>query len=410
MLLTRRSVTLGTVAGAAVAALAPDALAVPALGARCSSSDDPQVVLDWERITFRTVYTDTPTPVPVGVPVLGFVSLSMHRAATRSAHVGASSEAAAAATAAHDVLVHYYPGQAAALDAALANNLSGIRPAKRAKGARIGGRTAAELIASRAGDHYLDPAFHYSKTPGPGVWQPNPGTTDMLAPWLGSLRPLILSSPVPVPGPYALMSSAYATDYDEVRRLGSTSSAERTPEQTATAVFYNSNSATAVSDALVRFLEGSPLDFLTTARLFAMVHGAMTDSVIRCWGLKRDVGFWRPSQAIAGADADGNGATMPEAGWQPLVPNPPYSDYVSGHGSLTGPAVEVIRRVLGEHTRLEIRSVNSPTPRVYDHLSELELEAFHARIWSGLHFRKAMVDAYEMAHRTAQRVMRAFGD
>jgi len=206
------------------------------------------------------------------------------------------------------------------------------------------------------------------------------------------------------------MSSAYATDYDEVRRLGSTSSAERTPEQTATAVFYNSNSATAVSDALVRFLEGSPLDFLTTARLFAMVHGAMTDSVIRCWGLKRDVGYWRPSQAIAGADADGNGATMPEAGWQPLVPNPPYSDYVSGHGSLTGPAVEVIRRVLGEHTRLEIRSVNSPTPRVYDHLSELELEAFHARIWSGLHFRKAMVDAYEMAHGTAQRVMRAFGD
>ena len=56
MLLSRRSVTLGTLTGAAVAALVPDALTAEALGASASSSDDPQVVLDWERIVFRTVY------------------------------------------------------------------------------------------------------------------------------------------------------------------------------------------------------------------------------------------------------------------------------------------------------------------------------------------------------------------
>ena len=64
-----------------------------------------------------------------------------------------------------------------------------------------------------------------------------------------------------------------------------------------------------VGDALVRHLETHPLDLLRTARLFAMIHAAMTDSAIRVWGLKRDVGFWRPSQAIAGADTDGNPAT-----------------------------------------------------------------------------------------------------
>ena len=41
-----------------------------------------------------------------------------------------------------------------------------------------------------------------------------------------------------------------------------------------------------------------------------MIHGAMTDSAIRVWGLKRDVGFWRPSQAVAGAETDGNPATV----------------------------------------------------------------------------------------------------
>jgi hypothetical protein len=130
--------------------------------------------------------------------------------------------------------------------------------------------------------------------------------------------------------------------------------------------------------------------------------------VIRCWSLKRDIGFWRPSQAIAGADQDGNPGTAVEPGWAPLVPNPNYSDYVSGHASLTGPAVEVIRHTLGEHTPLELRSVSSPTPRVYPTLSEIEHDAFNARIWSGLHFRRAMEHGYDIAHRTAQGVMSAF--
>jgi hypothetical protein len=42
-------------------------------------------------------------------------------------------------------------------------------------------------------------------------------------------------------------------------------------------------------------------------------------------------------------------------------------------------------------------------------LSEIERDAFNARIWSGLHFRKAMVDGYDIGHRTAERVMSAFG-
>ena len=306
MLLTRRSVTLGTLAGAAAATVAPDGLLSAAASATRGSTESPQVVLDWEGIVFRTVYVDTATPIPVGVPILGFVSVAMHRAATRSAQVGSSSETAAVATAAHDVLVHYYPAQATQLAADLAASLAGIGPASRSKGARIGARAAARMLASRVGDHYLDPSFHYAKPPGPGVWQPNPGATDMLAPWLGSLRPLFVRRPVRVAGPRALTSTAYARDYDEVRRLGSVSSVERSPAQTATALFFNSNSATMVGEALIRHLESHPLDLRSTARLFAMIHGAMTDSAIRVWGLKRDVGFWRPSQAVAGADTDGN--------------------------------------------------------------------------------------------------------
>src|SRR4029079_7542024 len=87
-------------------------------------SESAQVVLDWERISFRTVYTDGATAVPVGVPVLGFTSVAMYDAA-RSARHGASATAAVA-KAAHDVLLAYYPTAAAKLDADLVTSLQPV--------------------------------------------------------------------------------------------------------------------------------------------------------------------------------------------------------------------------------------------------------------------------------------------
>jgi hypothetical protein len=131
----------------------------------------------------------------------------------------------------------------------------------------------------------------------------------------------------------------------------------------------------------------------------------MTDSVITCWRLKYDVGFWRPFQAIHGAGADRNPATVPDTTWAPLVANPPYSDYVSGHACLTSPAVETIRRMLGEETELTLHSYNTNADRTYPTLSEIEFDAFHARIWGGLHFRDAMEDGYYIGHTAARRVL-----
>jgi len=410
MMLTRRSVTVGSAAVATSALLlGPDALAAPRRG-RKTSADDGQIVLDWERIAFRTVYADqTPTtPVPVGVPTLGFTSLAVHRAARCSAHLGTSTESAAVAQAAHDVLAHYYPASLGKLDADLATTFATIGPSpSRTKGSRIGADAARHVLERRAGDGWMDPSIHYTKAPGAGVWQPSAPNTDMLAPWLGSLRPLYVRASVPS-GPYSLRSAAWARDYEEVRALGSFGSVVRTPSQTDTALFYNnSNAGMAVADATVRYLETHPIGLRATARLFAMMHGAATDSIIRCWQQKRDVGFWRPFQAISGQYDDHNAGTTPEPGWTPLVPMPNYSDYISGHGSLTSPQVEVVRRTLGEHTPLEIRSTVA-APRHYSQLWEIEAEAFPARIWGGLHYRKAMTDAYKMGHRTAARVVAAF--
>ncbi len=410
MMLTRRSLTVGSAALATSAiALGPEALAAPGRHrGRCA--EDGQAVLDWQRISFRTIYADqTPvTPIPVGVPTLGFTSVVMYRAGRRSAHLGHSSESAAVARAAHDVLAHYFPGSVAKLDADLATTLAAIDSrSARAKGSRIGADAARDMIESRQDDGWKDPNVHYAKAPRPGVWQPAAPNTDMLAAWLGSLRPLLVAAE-PQPGPYALTSGAWASDYDEVRRLGSAVPGERTDEQTAIAVFHNATHAgMAMGDAVIRYLEANPIGILETARLFAAMHGAATDSVICTWQQKRDVGFWRPFEAISGVYDDGNAATTSQPGWAPLIPNPNYSDYLSGHAGLTAPQVEVVRRILGEHTPLTLQVGTTGATRSFARLSEIEHEALHARIWGGLHYRKAMVDTYEMGHRTAVRVMAA---
>ncbi len=370
-----------------------------------ASTESGQVVLDWERVAFATIYPAT--PIPVGVPLLGYTSTAMYDAMRASSSRHGSSETAAVAQAAHDVLAHYVPAASSSLATSLATSLAAVPDGSAEdRGVWIGKKVAARLIEERTGDGYLDTTIHYTLPPGTGVWQPTPPATDMLAAWIGSMDPLVVKRLARVDGPDALTSDDYATDYDEVRLLGGLGSTVRSQAQSDTAVFFNSNSATMVGDALVRHLEAHPVSVSETARLFAAMHGAMTDSLIRCWQLKRDVGFWRPFQAIAGAAGDGNPDTAPEPGWAPMLSNPPYSDYVSGHGCLTAPAVEVVRQSLGETTPLELRSSTFPgAPRTYPTLTHLEHDALNARIWGGLHFRDAMSDAYAIGHRTARAVM-----
>lgn len=372
---------------------------------RTGNSGPSSVVSDWERNSIRTIYTENTSPIPIGVLYLGFTSLAMYHA-VRAAGWQKGSPEAAAAVAAHDVLAEYFPNSATTLAGNLTDSLKEIPdgPAKQ-KGIAAGAKVATGLIESRADDGRNDASIVYQKDPKPGIWQPAPGTA-MLAPWIGFVDPLVLKRQIRVNGPDPITSAEYAFDFQEVRLTGAATGADRTEHQTDTALFFNSNSAIMVSEGLLRHLDTTSMSVKDTARLFAVMHTAMSDALITCWRLKYDVGFWRPFQAIQGAGADGNSATIADPNWQPLIPNPPYSDYVSGHGCLTAPAVEAIRQTLGEDTPLTLHSYITGADRDYQNLTLIEYDAFHARIWGGLHFRDAMEDAYFIGHQAADQVLR----
>jgi hypothetical protein len=386
-----------------VAATAPGAAQAKQLTDWGQAAPASSIAVTWQRIAIRTIYTEGASAPPVGALYLAFTSLAVHDAAREGQRHGMDAAAAAVAVAAHDVLYEYFPGSRPNLDSDLAASLATVSDGKQQDiGVGIGEDAAEETIASRVGDGRNDPSIVYSKAPAPGIWQPAPGGV-MAAAWLGFVDPVVDVAPTPVDGPDPLTSAAYAADYNEVRAVGNVGSETRTAEQTAISQFFAANPLVMYRDALCRYLDAEPLGLLPTTRLFARIDAAVANSFIQTWRLKFDVGFWRPFQAIALADTDGNPATNPQAGWIPLVPNPSYSEYTSGHAAATSPFAEVLRRTLGDSTPLLLRA--GSVERSYATLTALEHDALNARIWGGLHFRDAMDDGYYLGHTTADRMM-----
>jgi hypothetical protein len=148
---------------------------------------------------------------------------------------GASAEAAAA-QAAHDILLRYYPTNQTALDAALAKSLAAVADGTaKNDGVTLGASVATQIWNLRASDGAILTVSN-AFPGGPGLWSPTPGgpTTPVnqqyayVTPW--ALRSASQFRPGPPP---ALTSAQWATDFNEIKSLGATNSAARTPEATS---------------------------------------------------------------------------------------------------------------------------------------------------------------------------------
>src|SRR6266581_9240170 len=113
-----------------------------------------------------------------GLIYMAYVSSAMYRAVAPGERRGQDSDAAMI-EAAYTTLSHYFPAQAATLDALHQEALAAI-PDSQSKvvGMRYGALAAAKEIAERDGDGLQTPIASTSTfptlTPGPGVWRLTP--------------------------------------------------------------------------------------------------------------------------------------------------------------------------------------------------------------------------------------------
>ena len=198
---------------------------VEASASPLQAAADPKVISDWNAVAFDTIVVDAGK-----ANAEAFMWFAFEQAAVYNAVVGitrqyelynwnargprGASPQAAAAVAAHDVLLEYFPASQGRLDTALAASLAGIPDGPQKKqGIHYGERAADRLIELREDDGRFAPVT-FDVPPGARRLAPDPAAAfaPFFDPWLAQLRPLLLDSPSQFrPGPPPAMTSAAYT-------------------------------------------------------------------------------------------------------------------------------------------------------------------------------------------------------
>ena len=199
-------------------------------------------------------------------------------------------------------------------------------PAK-VDGIATGAAAAAILLTDRSGDGRFSSNFSFHPENKAGEWRPElPSNASDPFAWLSNVRPFTLldTGQFRTKGPDDLKSRKYAIDYEEVRTMGALNGSNRTPEQTAEAMFFAGNPQIMMNQAFREVAAARGLSTAENARLFGMTALSAGDAFIGCWDDKDHWSFWRPITAIREAANDGNKWTQPQpgGGWLPLLATP----------------------------------------------------------------------------------------
>jgi hypothetical protein len=321
---------------------------------------------------------------------------------TLTADRGTSREAAAA-SAAHDVLVALYPDQKADLDASLEKSLSAIVDGEaKAKGVDLGKKAAAEIIALRANDGNNTPESYFPQT-SPGVYVPTTvpieSTAARLTPWV--MRAASQFRPAPPP---ALTSEVWTRDLNEIRELGGSNSTRRSAEQTTIGRFWFFTGPRTYNPIVRQIASSKNMDLVDCARLYALTAMAASDAFIAVFDGKYAYNLWRPVTAIRNADFASNRATPREASWLPLGTTPMHPEYPCAHCVVASAVSNVLQIAAGNDVG-EITLISPTAPgvtRKWTRLQDYNDEVSNARIYAGFHYRFSTEAGKEIGKKIAE--------
>jgi hypothetical protein len=310
-----------------------------------------------------------------------------------------ASEEAAAAAAAHDVLVSLMPAQQTTLDAALNSSLAAVPDGKAEDAGVAYGKLVAErMLAERANDGSTDSVTYVPGT-GPDDWQPTPpGFAAPLTPQWATLEPFAINSPDQFrpDAPPAIDSAEFTAAFNQVKAIGAVNSVTRTAEQTEIARYWAgpsgtvqppghwNNIARGVADA-----QGNSL--AENARMLALLNIGMADALITSWDAKFEYNFIRPVTAIRNADGDPNPDTAGDATWSPLLTTPGHPSYMSAHSSISSAAATILADFYGTDaiafsSSMELTAGGTVVTRSFNSFSQAAQEAGASRIYGGIHW------------------------
>src|SRR5215813_3075515 len=410
-------------AGATVAALAAADLA-PAMA---QATKPVSQVVQWNQTLLVIVRTPGAQPATIH-PTRSFAI--MHAAiydavnaidGTHKAYLvrlGAShfaSQEAAAATAAHEVLVKLYPSFQATLDAQLQQALAQLPSRGKADGISIGNTVADRILALRSNDGSNAAPIPYVFGNAPGDYQstpPNFPKQPQFTHW-SQVAPFALDRadqfrPGPPPD---LTSERYATVFNEVKALGIANSTAATADQALTGRFWNGAIQNYWNEIAQTLALKRNLTTAESARLFALLNLTFADGVIAFYDAKYVYNFWRPVTAIRAADTDNNPETLADPNWLPETNNTaPDPSYPGAHAVISAAGASVLISFF-DRDRFDFTvtsEVMAGVTRSFTRISAAEEEATLSRTFAGQHFHADLTAGQRLGSKVADFVVDNF--
>ncbi|MEY2434035.1 MAG: hypothetical protein QOC92_3760 [Acidimicrobiaceae bacterium] len=293
---------------------------------------------------------------------------------------------AAAATAAHDVLVALYPTRAETYNAQLDHDLATVEsPGQSKHGQAWGSQVAAVVVQDR-----LDDGSSSTETQPAGA-----GSGQFRSRWDSHnrhLQPFAISDPEIYvdAGPPALDSPEYAAAFNDVKAVGSNA-----PDPAASATFGYWKLSGGTNQPPGAWLQvaqtvsaARDLSLEDTARLFALESMALADTVAPTNETKHKYRYWRPETAIHEADPNTNSDTIPDPTWTGRAPIAGTPEHFSGHSSFSGAGAEILARFFCTDAIAFtlVSDSGGGVERSFPSFSSAAAEAGRSRVLGGQHF------------------------
>jgi hypothetical protein len=377
------------------------------------------VITDWNERAVAAGYTARVTP-GLSARNIAMVHIAMFEVLNSidprytpyrrrlSAEPSASRDAAAAA-AAHHILVREYPDQAKELDKALEAALATVTDGQpKVEGVRLGEEAARAIRLERSTDGADAPnTYRPHTTAGKYV----PTEFPVMSSW-GGVRPFALKtgSQFRPAAPYALTSMQWAKDYAEVKKMGAKTGSARTAEQTEIARFWELVGPATYNPVARQLSAAKGLDLIENARLFALFSIAAADAGVAIFEAKYKYNFWRPVTAIRNGDLDGNNATERDPSWEPFIRTPMHPEYPCAHCTFQSTAASVLEAFFGSNAAT-FRLTSSTAPGVtrnFNNLSDYVAEVVNARVYDGVHYRTSGEAGAAMGRKIGQYTVQNF--
>jgi membrane-associated phospholipid phosphatase len=404
-------------------------LAAPALGSARSTAQSVDPVVEWNRTLLSIVRTPTAQPATVH-PTRSFAIMHAaiydavnaidrtHRpyAVRVPVQTRDASQEAAAAAAAHEVLVALYPGFKSALDAELQQSLTPIaRGPDKDAGIRIGQAVADQILALRSNDGSNAPPIPYVFGNAPGDYQstpPNFPKQPQFTHW-SLVTPFALKGanqfrPGPPP---ALTGDQYGDAFNQVDLLGIAGSTTATPDEAQVGRFWNGAIQNYWNEIAQTASVANALTTAENARLFALLNLSFADGVIAFYDAKYTYNLWRPVTAIRAGDTDNNPETVADPNWLPEVGNTaPDPSYPGAHAVISAAGAEVLISYFGtDRFAFNVTSEVLPgVDRSFTSFSAAAEEATLSRIFAGQHFSFDLTNGQDLGNRVADFVVGNF--